>query len=316
MKDIKNAVRFLIALATLLVPLLHHPAHAQSIRAFLSTDGNDGNPCTNASPCRHLPRALNVVATGGQVWIVDSGNFNAGTVTVTKSVSIEAAPGQVASLVAANGTPAMVINAPGATVELRNLLITDGLTSTRQQGISVTAAAVVSVENCLFADNSNDALYSLRSNAFIHVANTTFTNVNGWAVGVQGAGNVDITNSRMLHTEGVFAFATDAGATSTISVTDSTISDGTEGVFASAGPQAATAQIFVTRSTIFGTTYALDSESMGSGTTLVTVANSTVAHNQQAFMITGTSATVKSLGNNYMADNTSETGTLTTAALR
>jgi hypothetical protein len=307
-----NASRILAGLACLL--LLAGEAHAQPVRVFVSSDGNDANPCTNASPCRHLPHALSVVATGGQVWIVDSGNFNAGTVNVTRSVSIEAAPGQIASIVAANGTPAMVINAPGGTVGLRNLLITDGLTGTRQNGINVTAATAVSVENCLFADISQDALWGVRTNAFIHVANTTFRNINGWAVEAQSGPTINVTNSHLLHTEGAFAFGSDAGTTSTVSITDSTISDGTEGVFASVNA-AATAQIFVTRSTIFGTTYALDSESIG-GTTLITVANSSVTHNQQAFIITGAGATVKSLGNNYIADNVSETGVLASAALR
>ncbi|MGZ5033995.1 MAG: hypothetical protein ACXWAC_12420 [Usitatibacter sp.] len=306
------ASRTRLALAGLL--LFAATAQAQ-IRAFVSTDGNDNNPCTNANPCRHLQRGIDVVATGGQVWIVDSGNFNAATVTVTKSVSIEAAPGQVASIVAANGNAAMVINAPGGTVGLRNLLITDGLTGTRQDGIIVNAATAVSVENCLFADVSEDALVALHNNAFIHVANTTFRNVNGWAVAAQSGPTIDVANSHLLHTEGAFAFGTNAGTTSTVSITDSTISDGTEGVFASTNVAGATAQIFVTRSTIFGTTYALDSEST-SGTTLITVANSSVNHNQQAFFISGAGATVKSLGNNYIADNVTETGVLTTAALR
>lgn len=307
-----TASRTRLALAGLL--LFAAAAHAQ-IRVFVSTDGNDNNPCTNANPCRHLQRGIDVVATGGQVWIVDSGNFNAATVTVTKSVSIEAAPGQVASIVAANGTPAMVINAPGGIVGLRNLVITDGLTSTSQDGIIVNAATAVSVENCLFADVAEDALVALHNNAFIHVANTTFRNVNGWAVAAQSGPTIDVANSHLLHTEGAFAFGTNAGTTSTVSITDSTISDGTEGVFASTNVAGATAQIFVTRSTIFGTTYALDSEST-SGTTLITVANSSVNHNQQAFVISGAGATVKSLGNNYIADNVTETGVLTTAALR
>jgi hypothetical protein len=307
------ASRTLFATAGLLFAVA---AHAQAVRVFVSTDGNDSNACTNANPCRHLSRGIDAVATGGQVWIVDSGNFNTATVTVTKSVSIEVAPGQVASILNSSGTPAMVINAPGGTVGIRNLVITDGLTGTRQDGIMVNAATAVSIENCLFTDISDDALYALSNNAFIHVANTTFRNINGWAVASQNGPTIDVTNSQMLHTEGAFAWGTANGTKSTVSITDSTISDGTEGVFASAGNAAATAQVFVTRSTIFGTTYALDSESTGAGTTLITVSNSSVAHNQQAFFITGTGATVKSLGNNYMADNVSETGTLTTIALR
>ncbi len=129
---------------------------------------------------------------------------------------------------------------------------------------------------------------------------------------------VDISGSRLLHTGGVLSYANSqlAATTTTVSVTDTTISDGGFGVSAQGWGQAATAQAFVTRSTIVGTAYALDSEAISSGTSLVTVSNSSIAHNQNAFNVLGAFATVKSLGNNYIADNAGEQGVLTTIPLR
>src|SRR3954467_7948716 len=63
-------------------------AQAQLFRAYLSSSGSDANPCTVAAPCRLLPAALNAVANGGEVWMLDSANFNQATVAVAKSVSI------------------------------------------------------------------------------------------------------------------------------------------------------------------------------------------------------------------------------------
>src|SRR5258706_11932148 len=51
-------------------------ADAALFRAFLSSTGNDANACTVAAPCRLLPAALAAIDDGGEVWILDSANYN------------------------------------------------------------------------------------------------------------------------------------------------------------------------------------------------------------------------------------------------
>lgn len=80
----------LFALAALL--LASASTQAQLFRAYVSGSGNDANPCTLQSPCRLLPRALQAVADGGEIWMVGSANYNTSTVVVTKSVRILAIP--------------------------------------------------------------------------------------------------------------------------------------------------------------------------------------------------------------------------------
>lgn len=65
---------------------------AALFRTYVSINGNDANPCTLPAPCRLLPPALAAVDDGGEVWILDSGNFNTSNVNVNKSVSILAVP--------------------------------------------------------------------------------------------------------------------------------------------------------------------------------------------------------------------------------
>ncbi len=91
------------ALAFLAAVLLSAAAHAQLFRAYLSSTGNDANPCTLPQPCRLLPAALTAVASGGEIWMLDSANYNSSTVTIGKSVSILAVPGAVGSVVASAG---------------------------------------------------------------------------------------------------------------------------------------------------------------------------------------------------------------------
>ena len=113
------ALRIAAALATaLLVPA----AQAQLFRAYLASDGSDANPCTLPAPCRLLPAALNAVADGGEIWMLDSANYNTGPVNVTKSVTILAIPGAVGSVVALGGA-AIVVATPGVSLTLRNLVI-------------------------------------------------------------------------------------------------------------------------------------------------------------------------------------------------
>jgi hypothetical protein len=47
-----------------------------------------------------MPAALAAVADGGQIWMLDSANYNTSPVVIAKSVSILAVPGAVGSLVA------------------------------------------------------------------------------------------------------------------------------------------------------------------------------------------------------------------------
>src|SRR5262249_22186426 len=112
----RNAVwhsRF--ALAAALALGICTSSHAQLFRAYLKSTGSDANNCTIQAPCRLLPAALNAVADGGEVWMLDSANFNTGVVNITKSVSILAIPGALGSLVATN-VPAVSIVTAGITV--------------------------------------------------------------------------------------------------------------------------------------------------------------------------------------------------------
>src|SRR6187402_2972392 len=126
-------------------------AHAQLFRAYITSDGSDANPCTLAQPCRLLPAALTAVADGGEIWMLDSANYNAATVSITKSVSILAVPGAVGSIVAIGG-PAISITAAGLKVALRNLVIVPLPGGGGTHGVAMSVASTVSIEQSLIAN--------------------------------------------------------------------------------------------------------------------------------------------------------------------
>ena len=109
-------------------------------RAYVSSTGSDKHNCAEATPCRNLNVALAAVQSGGEIWILDSGNFNESspsTVTITQSVTILAIPGAAASILA-QGANAINITGSGITVTLRNLAVVN--TSVSGVGVYVNGA--------------------------------------------------------------------------------------------------------------------------------------------------------------------------------
>ena len=93
-------------------------------RVFVSAQtGIDTNPCSVTSPCRTFGQALSVVASGGEVIVLDSGGY--GPVTINKPVTIEAPPGIYAGInTPAGSNPSVGINVSagvGTSVVLRGL---------------------------------------------------------------------------------------------------------------------------------------------------------------------------------------------------
>ena len=307
---LRCAVAFLAAL------FLSASAHALIFRAYLASDGNDAHPCTLTQPCRLLPAALAATASGGEIWMLDSANYNTATVTIDKSVSILAVPGAVGSVVATGG-PALTITTLG-TVALRNLVIVPLPGSGATHGVSmVGAAASLTIENSLIANLPGEGV-RVEFAGTVKITDTIIRNNGGYAVWLQGDVRGSISRTQMLGNGfgGVRVYGT-AAVTTAASITDSIISGGIDGVYVHTIIAGADARAFVARSTIVGTNYALQSLTPGSvGSTLITVSYGVITNNGFGWFITGPNSVIKSLGNNDFADNTSNTGSLTSTPLQ
>ncbi len=294
-------------------------SHAQLFRAYLASSGNDANPCTVAQPCRLLPAALNAVADGGEIWMLDSANYNQGTVIVTKSVSILVVPGQIGSIVAVAGTPAMTIPA-SVSVGLRNVVFAGNVNNPGTHGLVVSAGSAatrVSVEDSLFINLAGNGIVFQNVPVRGYVKNTVFRNNGDRAVLAANGPVVEVTQSRMFGNTngGVHSTGTNPGTTTVVDVSDCTISGGINGVTAATTVDAV-ANVMVTRSTIHDTGTGLNATSADVGHPMVVVTNSSVTNNGNGFVQSGTGSVVKSLGNNYIGDNGADSGSLTTAAQR
>ncbi len=206
-------------------------AHAQLFRAYLASTGSDGNPCTLPAPCRLLPAALAAVASGGEIWMLDSANYNSGMVTVGKSVSILAVPGAVGSLVALNNAPAIFVAADGLTIALRNVVIGPVAGATAgTEGVRLNGASTVAIEQSLIANLTSSGVVVLGSGK-LRVTDSTLRNNAGFGIVLQNGASAAIASTRMLDNGfgGVYAAGTSA-STTIASVSDSLLSGGGEGV--------------------------------------------------------------------------------------
>lgn len=132
----------LLVVAALALPSV---APAQPSRVFASArSGNDLNICGNIlTPCQTLQGAVDQVAAGGDVLILDSGGY--GPVLVVKAVTIEAPTGVEAFIHPPSGPAVRVFAGASDVVVLRGLTLSVGGVA----GVDYGFAAAVHVERCV-----------------------------------------------------------------------------------------------------------------------------------------------------------------------
>ena len=120
---------------------------AQATRTWVSGVGDDVNPCSRTAPCKTFAGAISKTAANGEINAIDPGGY--GTLTVTKSITVDGA-GTMASTLAALTTGFIINDGATATpntinVILRNLSINGAGNGT--DGIRYLAGHTLLVEN-------------------------------------------------------------------------------------------------------------------------------------------------------------------------
>lgn len=193
------------ALTVLLLLVIPATAMGQATRTWVSSAGNDANPCSRSAPCQTLATAHNNTAAGGEINVVDAGGF--GGVTITKAITIRNEGGYTAGVLVA-GTNAIVINAgPTDSVTLDGLDI-NGLGTgapSSLTGVKVLSAGKVRVENShiyrfragiVFAPTSADTRLIV-NNTTIYDNGVGIISSPRTAPASTGAGDVLVENSRV-----------------------------------------------------------------------------------------------------------------------
>ena len=213
--------RLMLALGAVLL-LGVSSAQALVQRAYVSAlTGNDSNTatdCAATAPCRWFAGAISVVASGGEIVAMDSGAY--GALTITKSISIIAAPGVYAGITvfAGNG---VTIATPGVNVVLRGLTI-NGLGGA--YGIDMTAGSSLAVENCAISNMSGRGL-SVATGAKIRVLDSVFTNNGTVGVRMQGSVQGSISGARIFGSTTALDLSASTSEETSVLVENSTVSD-------------------------------------------------------------------------------------------
>lgn len=283
-------------------------AQGQAVRTWVSGVGDDLNPCSRTAPCKTFAGAISKTFINGEIDVLDPGGF--GTLTITKSITIDGGTGSGWASVLASGTTGFNINLtdvsgndPQHTVRLRNISINgsgqSGTIGTRTgiNGIRIIlAAGSVFVENCLITDFSNRGISDERTTGGkLFVTDTTVrdTTQTGIAIAPASGGttiNATISNSRVENCN--FGVAVGNGGKAMIS--NSVFAGNNTGVESEGSSTAS--QMNVNGCSINNNGTGVVS---GVGTTTIRLSNNDIAFNG-----TGITGVTNSFGNNRIQGNT------------
>jgi hypothetical protein len=189
-----NKLRSIFQGLTLLVFMIGLASIAQAqTRTWVSGVGDDLNPCSRTAPCKTFAGAISKTSAGGEIDCLDPGGF--GTVTITKSITIDGTTGAGFGSILAAGTNGVNVNDSATAtpntiiVMLKNLSINGA--STGFDGIRFIAGKTLYVEGCHifgFRGNSTNSdgieilVNSAAATFAVHVKDTKIENNTGNAI--------------------------------------------------------------------------------------------------------------------------------------
>jgi hypothetical protein len=260
--------------------LLSAAAQAQLFRAYLAPDGLDANPCSLAAPCRLLPAALAAVADGGEIWMLDSANYNAGPVNIAKSVTILAVPGAVGSVVATGGN-AINIATPLVKVVLRNLVIVPLPGGGGANGIVMTTSGRLTVENCLIANLPQSAI-TVSAAAIVRVTDTTIRDNGLFGLWLLNGAHGTVTRASITGNvdTGVYVHGNADATTTTADIADSTLAASSFGLTVSSNHAGAVVKVSIRDSRVArNSTFGLAAQSNQGALVSLAASNNIVSNN-------------------------------------
>jgi len=230
-------------------------AQAQATRTWVSGVGDDVNPCSRTAPCKTFAGAISKTAVNGEIDCLDPGGF--GTVTITKSITLDGTNGAGFGSILAAGTNGVNVNDSATAtpntiiVSLRNLSIQGA--GTGFDGIRFISGKQLNVEHCVISGFRGNGANS----DGIDAAFTT---------SVAGNQNMKVTDTIITGStgNGIRASNTAVGGQILVTVDNSHLDGNVNGFTSSTGCIAQLSNSYFT----FNTTAGL---SVGTGTTQVDV---------------------------------------------
>ncbi|WP_167737502.1 right-handed parallel beta-helix repeat-containing protein [Sphingomonas parva] len=293
------------------------PSQAQmASRTWVSSTGDDVNPCSRTSPCKTFPGALSKTLPGGEINCVDSAGY--GATRITKSVTIDCS-GVFGSINASHVT-GIIIDGDGIVVTLRDIAIDGGTPDA--SGINgihfVRGAALhlhkVEVFNFAFAGPGGNGIQITPStgtaeifvsDSYIH-DNGLGTTGSGIQVRPTGNASVNLTvRGARIDNNASNGIRIDSSATTglwvRVSIEESHLAGGSQGLAVLAGSASATPAIVSVNRSVIANNASFGIIGNGGGTSIF-VGDSTITGNGFGVMAVG-SARIGSYGDNRLSGN-------------
>lgn len=159
--------------------------HAQATRTWVSGTGDDANPCSRTAPCRTFAGAISKTQAGGEIDALDPSTF--GSVTITKSITIDGGSGQNAGITASGATGINVIAGTTDSVTIRNLELTGATNSST--GVNATQAAALHFENVVVSQFTTGINIAASSNMQVTLDRVVARDNSAAALSAAGSGN-------------------------------------------------------------------------------------------------------------------------------
>jgi hypothetical protein len=275
-----------LALAATLSAL---PVQAQT-RDFVGITGSDSNPCTNVAPCRSFQHAHDTVAANGEIDVLDPGGY--GTLTINKAISIQGHGFSGISVVSGTGN-AITINADSSdTINLRGLLI-DGA-GTGLNAIVFNSGASLNIQDCAIRNLQGSGISFIPSNSSQLFVSETIVSDNagiGTAIVIFPSTSVAVTGFlNHVELDNYYNGAIAGGSQTYVAIRSSFINGNGQGGGGGGSGVAAT------------------------GGAALRLSNSTLIGNSVGWNVI--SGTISSTGDNFINDNGSDSGTLSSLAYK
>jgi len=291
--------------------LFNKPAHAFNAVTYVATNGSDGGPCTHALLCATMGVALSVTPEGGILRCIDqfSDFFFQGNVTIDHSVTIDCTG--VNASIPRTAEIGFTINAPGASVTLRGLIITS-VTPARFSGpgpigIDVVAAANVNIQDCVIRGFTTGASQGIRiapASGFTTVTITdTFIDSNGLGIFALGGHGLLMTLTRVTMVNNTFGGFRASGAGSGVfaTIVDSIANNNGTNGFVATSPAGGSAVVLDIQRSNASLNQQAGILSDGAAAS-ITIGGSTVTANSTGFARTN-GGSILSYGNNNVDNN-------------
>ncbi len=292
------------------------PIHAAS-RTYVAISGSDTNVasnCSNAAPCREINAALTVTDAGGEIVVLNSGDYQ--PATLNKSVAVVAAPGVHAGIPVSAGT-GIAINTPGVNVVLHGLSIVGAGGSV---GIGMFDGSKLAVERCVISGFRSAGLV-VAAPVQVSVNDSIFRDHGTGGLRLSNGARGEIARSKFLGNGygGIVIESAQPGTTTRASVSQSIvmgIKDGADwGISAESYGVTSTVQVEVMRSTITNTSKGVVAYSTSGGSATTVLNRSRVSGNTTGIEQLGAGAILRSRGNNAVQGNgANSSGTITPLA--